>query len=291
MDNSNIILGDMPGDIINIDESHIKRTEVIFPRILNEIDKKYREEKIVVSVYGGSGVGKSEIGSLLATGLSKNGIKSYVMSGDNYPYRIPENNDRERLNRYRYAALLSIKDRSDFNENWTKELNKLIISGDDVNKDLVKEFKFLSTYQAAGEKALKDFIASTKEIDFSLVNNIISDFKNNKDHISLKRMGRLESEISFERIDFTSTRVLIIEWTHGNNPKLNGIDYPLFLFSTPEETLQHRLSRGRDKGVDSPFTNCVLETEQKILNEQYQNSFLIIGKSGNIIPKGEFSGI
>ena len=289
MDNNKLIVGDMPGDIINIDESHIKRTKVIYPHIFNKVNNKDIEQKIVVSVYGGSGVGKSEVGSLLATELSKNGIKSYVMSGDNYPYRIPVHNDQERLNRYRYAALLAIKDHSDFNENWIKDLNKLIISGNDINKDFVKEYKFLSTYQTAGEKALANFIASTKEIDFSLVNSIITNFKNNTKYLNLKRMGRTESEISFEKIDFVNTKVLIIEWTHGNNSKLNDIDYPIFLFSTPEETLRHRLSRGRDKGVDSPFTNCVLEIEQKILNEQYQNSFLIVGKTGNIISKGEFS--
>ena len=35
---------------------------------------------------------------------STNGVGAYVMSGDNYPRRIPRDNDAERLRTYRAAA-------------------------------------------------------------------------------------------------------------------------------------------------------------------------------------------
>ncbi len=56
--------------------------------------------------------------------------------------------------------------------------------------------------------------------------------------------------------------MLVIEWTHGNNPNLNGVDVPILLNSTPEETLAHRRARNRDGKTDSPFTTMVLAIEQ-----------------------------
>lgn len=52
--------GDMPGDKINIGPEHIQKAQMIFPFLLKELQKS-EQERIVISVYGGSGVGKSEI--------------------------------------------------------------------------------------------------------------------------------------------------------------------------------------------------------------------------------------
>lgn len=94
--------GDMPGDKVEINEDHIKKAGVIFPwlaELLKEEAGKGKE-KIVVTVCGGSGVGKSEIASILAYYLTTAGIKTYTLSGDNYPRRIPKENDAERLRVY-----------------------------------------------------------------------------------------------------------------------------------------------------------------------------------------------
>jgi flavodoxin len=79
----------MPGDKIQIEQSHIDKAETIYPVLRSLLP----DRKAVVCVCGGSGVGKSEIASLLAGLLREDGIKAYVMSGDNYPHRIPAEND------------------------------------------------------------------------------------------------------------------------------------------------------------------------------------------------------
>lgn len=84
--------GDMPGDKIQIEQHHIDKAEKIYPRLKSMLTDK----KCVIAVCGGSGVGKSEIASLLAGMLCDDGIKTYVMSGDNYPHRIPMENDERR---------------------------------------------------------------------------------------------------------------------------------------------------------------------------------------------------
>lgn len=99
---SDIPHGDMPGDKVEINEGHVMKANVIFPRLLELMKEEAAKgkEKIVITVCGGSGVGKSEIASILSFYLTSAGIKSYTLSGDNYPRRIPMLNDAERLRVY-----------------------------------------------------------------------------------------------------------------------------------------------------------------------------------------------
>ena len=211
---------------------------------------------------------------------------AYVLSGDNYPYRIPSQNDAERLNVYRLAALTAMSRAKGFCNSWDRMIHEKWSSCEDADPDIVTE-PGIKTYQKAGRDALSGYLGSDREIDFSLINSIIEDFKSGKDKIVLKRMGRVPDDIHFEAVDFRSVDVLIIEWTHGNNPALKGVDFPVFLYSTPEETLAHRLSRGRDKGVDNPFTKLVLQLEQEKLNKYAQSARLIVSETGEVISYGD----
>ena len=55
----NIPQGDMPGDKICIGEDHVKKAELIFPKLKEEIAslEEKGQKKIVVCVCGGSVVG------------------------------------------------------------------------------------------------------------------------------------------------------------------------------------------------------------------------------------------
>ena len=99
--------GDMPGDKVCIGDEHIRKANVIFPALLRAL-RESAGDKAVVAVFGGSGVGKSEIASVLAAYLRAAGIGSYVMSGDNYPRRIPMYNDAERASVFRAAGLKAL---------------------------------------------------------------------------------------------------------------------------------------------------------------------------------------
>lgn len=101
-------------------------------------------------------------------------------------------------------------------------------------------------------------------------------------------MGRKDAEIWYECVDFSDKNVLIIEWTHAGSHNLQGVDIPIFLHSTPQETLEHRRARQRDSGVDSPFTTMVLEIEQEILNSQAQHAKIIVSKSGKILTYQDY---
>lgn len=225
--------GDMPGDKIQIEEQHIRKAEKIYPVLKGMLHNK----KMVISVFGGSGVGKSEIASLLAGMLTADGIGTYVMSGDNYPRRIPAENDAERER----------------------------------------------VYAVGGRDALAAYLGSPQEIDFDEVNGILRQFHEGKERISLKRMGRTPDALWHDEVDFSSVEVLILEWTHGNSDNITGVDIPILLNSTHQETLEHRRSRARDKGVDSPFTTMVLEIEQKQIADRAKDAKIIVTKSGELI--------
>ncbi len=101
-------------------------------------------------------------------------------------------------------------------------------------------------------------------------------------------MGREETELWYDLVDFSDKNVIIIEWTHGNNHNLQGVDIPILLNSTPRETLEHRRSRNRDGATDSSFTTMVLEIEQDMLISQAPNAKLILSKSGEILSYDDF---
>ncbi len=175
-----------------------------------------------------------------------------------------------------------------FENDWVDILHKAWHSDDDSNPLKFVENGFFRIYQKAGRETLKNYLGTDEEIDFSMINRIIDRFRKGEPKIVLKRMGRESGDIRLELVDFSDVKALVIEWTHGNNPALKGIDIPAFLYSTPEETLDHRLIRARDNGADSSFTKVVLEIEQEKLMSQAKKAAFIISKNGELINVHEF---
>ncbi len=283
---SDIPHGDMPGDKIEIGESHIAKAKTIFPKLLEELSKVTAANpygRAVVTVCGGSGVGKSEIASLLSYMLEQSGIGSYTMSGDNYPHRIPMYNDAERLHTFRQAGIRGMVDGGAMNEENYKIVKDFQEKADDANAEHVKEYPWFASYLDAGKKGLADYLGTPAETDFAEVDNILRAFKDGADKLWLKRMGRDESTLWYDEVDMTDKQVLIIEWTHGNTDCMKEVDIPILLNSTPQETLEHRRSRARDGKVDSPFTMMVLELEQNKLMTQAHKAKIIVSKAGEII--------
>jgi len=281
---SSIKTGDMPGDKVEINESHVSKSKLI----CEKIESMLTGEKQVVSVHGGSGVGKSETASVLGYILNSNGIKTYILSGDNYPRRFPENNDAERIRVFREHALKGLVKSGKYTPQVKNTLFNLRETSDDLDVEKVSEYQFLQTYIDAGLIGLNEYLGTRTEIDFDEINKIISDFKNGSESIYLKRMGRTAEELWYDTVDFSEVDVLIVEWTHGNNENVEGVDIPILLNSTPEETLAHRLSRSRDGKVDSPFVKIVLGLEQQKIFKQAERAKVIISKSGDCVTYDEY---
>ena len=283
--------GDMPGDKIEIGESHIAKAKTIFPILVKELKEKMSANpysRAVVAVCGGSGVGKSEIASLLSYMLETAGIGSYTMSGDNYPHRIPMYNDAERLHTFRKCGIKGMVDAGVMNPENAEKIRELQRAEDDANKAHLDTDTWFRSYLEAGSDGLNNYLGTPNETDFDEVDNIMKAFKDGADKLFLKRMGRDEASLWYDEVDLSTKNVLIVEWTHGNSDYMSQVDIPILLNSTPEETLEHRRSRNRDGKLDSPFTMLVLELEQKKLATQAHKAKIIISKAGEIISYDEF---
>ena len=279
--------GDMPGDKIQIDETHQKKAALIFPNLIREMISN-GSEKITVSVFGGSGVGKSEIASLLAYYLQQAGVGAYVLSGDNYPRRIPLYNDAERLSVFRAAGLRGLVDSGSYCPEVQQTLSGLWADETDPEPKMIQQYPWLAVYQKAGRKALGEYLGTDREQNYDEVSQILADFKSGKQNIYLKRMGRSEDARWYDCIDFSSISVLIVEWTHGGNQRLDPVDIRILLNSTPEETREHRRSRARDGKTDSAFTTMVLEIEQMELDERASSAAIIVSKAGELLDPQNF---
>jgi alpha-galactosidase len=283
--------GDMPGDKVEIGETHIGKANIIFPELIRQIApiaESSKNGKVVIAVCGGSGVGKSETASLLSYYFEQAGIGSYTLSGDNYPHRIPKYNDAERLRVFRNSAIRGLKDAESLTPEHFALVQKWQKEDTDASSEHVSENSWYADYLESGRKGLAGYLGSTNEIYFDEVSDIISKFKNGDEEIWLKRMGRDETELWYEKVDFSEKSVLVIEWTHGNSDHITGVDAPILLNSTPQETLAHRRSRNRDGAVDSPFTTMVLELEQNMLEQQAKKAKIIVAKSGELLSYAEY---
>ena len=290
-DTDSIPKGDMPGDKVNIGPQHIRKAQIIFPKLIELLIPALDEnpyQRAVVVVCGGSGVGKSEIASLISFYHSRLGLGSYTLSGDNYPHRIPKYNDAERLRIFRKSGIDGLISHGQYIDGRQTILKELQDIGNDSNPEYVIRYPWLSLYQSTGRNGLRNYLGTTNEIDFQELSGIISRFKNGVSRLFLKRMGREETELWYDAVDFTGKNILIIEWTHGNNHNLQGVDIPILLNSTPQETLEHRRSRNRDGATDSPFTMMVLALEQDMLVSQAPKARLISSKSGEIMTYRDF---
>ena len=277
--------GDMPGDKVRIGPAHVATARVVFPELMRRLEPLLADppHRAVVSVCGGSGVGKSEVGALLAHGLNASGVGAYVLSGDNYPRRVPAANDAERLRVFRTRGMQGLLARHAYTPAVREELADLQSGERDADPGQVAGHPWLAHYQRAGRRALGGYLGTPEEIDFDEVNRILAEFHEGEQELLLKRMGRTPGELWYEAVDVREVRVVVVEWTHGNSEHLRGVDIPVLLTSTPEETLAHRRARSRDGAVDSPFTTMVLELEQARLHRQAPRAAIIVSRSGELL--------
>lgn len=278
--------GDMPGDKVEIGEGHITKANAIFPELLKQLIpvlKQSARQRAVLTVCGGSGVGKSEIASLLSFYFAKIGVQSYTLSGDNYPHKIPKYNDAERLHVFRESALKGLVKEGLYTEERFEIIHGFQKCGDDANRAHIAEYPWYESYIRNGRKGLEAYLGTANEIGFDEVEAILTQFKSGADRIWLKRMGREDTELWYEEVDFGRIQILVIEWTHGNSDNYQGVDIPILLNSTPQETLEHRRARNRDGATDSPFTTMVLEIEQNMLEAQAHKAKIILSKNAELL--------
>lgn len=286
--------GDMPGDKVEIGQDNIDKSIIVFHELLKMLPiviESSKSNRAVITVCGGSGVGKSETASLISYYFNQLGIGSYTLSGDNYPRRIPKYNDAERLRIFRQSGIKALVEADRMNGDIFGVLHGLQEKEEDANKDYINKYPWFKTYLDGAISGLKGYLGTMNEINFDELTDIVKQFKEGSNNIWLKRMGRTECDLWYEKVDFSGISVLVIEWTHGNSDNYEGVDIPVLLNSTPEETLAHRQSRNRDGKTDSSFTMRVLEIEQQMLHSQADKAKIILSKQGELLTYDEYKAL
>ena len=265
--------------VSDLAREQIRNAERLFPLILEKTEER-KEKKTIISVSGGSGVGKTGMAFLLQNMFEKQGKKSLIISGDNYPHRIPMYNDAERIARFRMSGLNGLITERLYTDEVKEKLLELQKAGRDAEEQ--EDMQWLSIYQKYGDKALTDYLGTDQELDYEAVSNLLMQFHGGTSQLLLRHMGRTPDDIWYDRQDVSDTDILILEWTHGNSAYLQGVDVSVVLISTPEETLENRKKRNRDTAIDSPFVARVLRIEQKKINDGLDRADIIQDMHGRI---------
>ncbi len=251
-----------------------------------------KDEKLVISICGGSGVGKTGIAGILSYYLKENGVNSYVLSGDNYPQRIPIYNDAERLSVMRKFALRELVKSGEYTKERFDIIYDLQKNNEDSNPIHKEKYHWFEHYYNGAKKGLESYLGTNNEQCYDEFNEVLAQFKNNENKFLLRRLGRNDTDLWYDEVDFSDVEVLIIEWTHGNSEFINGVAVGVLLNSTPLETKEHRRARNRETDeIDSPFIELVLSIEQNLLTKNAHKSDIIMSKSGEFLSYEQFKKV
>ena len=202
--------GDMSGDKVVIGEGHIAKANAIFPALMEQLAPVLAQspkKRAVIAVCGGSGVGKSETASLLAYYLNAAGVGAYTMSGDNYPHRIPRDNDAERERVFRTGGLRGLVAAGACTKERCDVLRELWAAETDAEPAQAEKYPWLAIYQKAGRRSLNGYLGTENEINFDEVSAIIARFKQGADTLYLKRMGRETTALWYDEVDVRDTHL------------------------------------------------------------------------------------
>ena len=257
------------------------KAEKLFRRLIPLAAKAASENgRAVISLFGGSGAGKSGTVALLSDWLRQAGVGCVAVPGDNYPHRIPVYNDAERLRLFRVSGMKALRSAGLYSLSVGEALRTLWERGVDADPAAIADFPWLADYQEAGKQALRAYLGTEAEQDYAELNALLADFHNGSETLWLKRMGRREDERWYEPADVSDAALLLLEWTHGGSELLHGVDIPVLLLGSTEETLPYRRARNRDSYTDSPFTTMVLNIEQEKILRRAGSAALILTRSG-----------
>lgn len=288
----NVQGGDMPGDTVHISAPVCRRVEKLLPHLVTKLEEKYGTDipaKLVIAVSGGSGSGKTSGAAALREALAMVGLKGYVLSGDNYPRRIPRHNDEERLTIFRSAGLKALLAAGEYTPERFADLQPLQKTGIDSDPRQCAAYPWMQIYQQGGRAALAGYLGRTAEQDYDALNAVLAQFRAGAPVLWLKRMGRKEWERWYEPKNFADVDVLLLEWTHAGSADLKNTNLKVFFNSTQEETRACRVARSRDAGADSPFVTMVLEIEQAMLNRRACDADLIQNRDGTMVDTAAYA--
>lgn len=114
---------------------------------------------------------------LLSCFLKEKGIETCILSGDNYPHRIPKYNDAERLQIFRENAIVGMLKERTYTEERRTIIQEFQKAENDADERYVEKYPWYESYLRNGRKALENYLGTEKEINFEEVDRLVHAFK------------------------------------------------------------------------------------------------------------------
>ena len=191
----------MIGDNVVIDKIHHTKKDKILPLVL----KSYFCEKLVITIGGESGTGKTEIASLIQDDLwNEHRIRCKVIHIDDY-----------------------------YKTSWQ-------------DRNIVRK-----------KNGIKS--VGTCEIDWDILNDVVSDFKSKKKILKVQRIHKYTNSIEYCMALNKNIDILVLEGLYANHLPTKNIG--IYLDGTITDTKKFRESRGKE--AQTPFRMKVLKKERQ----------------------------
>jgi uridine kinase len=112
------------------------------------------------------------------------------------------------------------------------------------------------------------------EVQLALMQSHIAAFRERRDRVSAPCVDYAADAFRERPLDFSAARVLIVEGTYVL--MLEDIDLGIFLEATHEDTRERRRMRNRD--IDAPIVDRVLEIEHRLVSPQRAAAHVVIDR-------------
>jgi len=130
------------------------------------------------------------------------------------------------------------------------------------------------------QKRLEDIQwVGLQEVDFALIKEHMMAYKGGASHVRLQKINFAENTKSELVTDMGNFDFLIVEGTYVSS--IAEVDYRIFLTHDYHQTIQNRLSRGREPF--DPFIEQVLSIEHQIVRAYREQADIVIDHQYNII--------
>ena len=125
-----------------------------------------------------------------------------------------------------------------------------------------------------GHRCLDLHNVGPHEVNLDLLQSHIDAFRSGREHVPAPLVDYPSDTFLAQRFDFSRTAVLIVEGTYILS--LEDIDVRIFLRATHVETREGRRARNRD--IDEPVIEDVLEIEHGIISPQVRLADIVVNR-------------
>ena len=182
--------------------------------------------------------------------------------------------------RTRVRPVIAIAGESGSGKSVTASSLALALSADGVRAAVLhQDDYFVRPPRANHEHRTHDLSSvGVQEVNGTLLKSHVADFRAGRDGVAVPRVDYPTDSFQLARMDFAAVAVLVVEGTYAL--RLVDADVRVFLEATHDDTRERRRIRNRD--IDAPIIDQILEIEHDIIGAQRDLAQIIVDRDFNV---------